>query len=171
MTAIVKFRYNATPTASLTFSKERPMMSKAAKKNATNRRAFLTTMAVAGTAVVAGAAMALTPSADADPIFAAIENHKKLNRAWLDLEAALDDAGHQAVKQLEVDRAVAAAENAAWKMARTKPSTAAGASALLTYIAIGPTTGLFELGEMHWHETAVRTVTEALAKITRQRAA
>jgi hypothetical protein len=78
----------------------------------------------------------------ADPIFAAIENHKKLDMAWLDLAAALDKAGVRAVKQRDIDRASDAAENAAWKMARTKPSTAAGASALLTYISTGPITGL-----------------------------
>jgi hypothetical protein len=53
-------------------------------------------------------------------------------------------------------------------MARTKPTTAAGASALLAYITTGPITGLFELGETHWHKTAFRTVTAALARITRQ---
>jgi hypothetical protein len=56
-------------------------------------------------------------------------------------------------------------------MARTRASTAAGAAALLAYITTGPITGLSELGETHWHETAFRTVTEALAKITRQLAA
>jgi hypothetical protein len=55
-------------------------------------------------------------------------------------------------------------------MARTKPSTVAGASAMLSFIATEPTTGLFELGETRWHETAFRTVTAALAKITQQRA-
>lgn len=99
-----------------------------------------------------------------DPIFAAIENHKRFDRAWLDLEASLNGEGVGAVKQ----RAHDAAENAAWEMARTKPSTAAGASALLTYIATGPITGLFELGETQWHETAFRTVVASLADITGQ---
>src|SRR3977135_2173724 len=112
MTAIVKFPYNATPTASLTFSKERPMMPKATKKNIPNRRAFLATMAVA-VPVVAGSAMALTPSADADEIFAAIENYQKLDKESLAIEAASDKAG--------LGEAISAAENAAWKMAQTKP--------------------------------------------------
>jgi hypothetical protein len=112
MTAIVKFPYNATPTASLTFSKERPMMPKATKKNIPNRRAFLATMAVA-VPVVAGSAMALTPSADADEIFAAIENYQKLDKESLAIEAASDKAG--------LGDAISAAENAAWKMAQTKP--------------------------------------------------
>jgi hypothetical protein len=115
-----------------------------------------------------------------DPIFAAIENHKKLNRAWHDLcpvlEAAeLDEEGYgprpaadlTALRRNE-DHAHVAAEEAAWKMARTKPTTVAGASAMLSFIATNPTNGLFELGETRWHETAFRTVTAALAKITRQ---
>jgi hypothetical protein len=53
-------------------------------------------------------------------------------------------------------------------MARTKPSTAAGAAALLEYITTRPTTGLFELGETHWHETAFRNVVASLAEITGQ---
>jgi hypothetical protein len=36
----------------------------------------------------------------------------------------------------------------AWKLARTKPTTAARASALLSYIATEPASGLFDLGEM-----------------------
>jgi hypothetical protein len=64
--------------------------------------------------------------------------------------------------------AAAAAEKAAWKMARTKPTTAAGAAALLTYITTEPAVGLLDLGEMDWHETAFRNVAASLAKITRQ---
>jgi hypothetical protein len=51
---------------------------------------------------------------------------------------------------------------------RTEATTEAGASAMLTYITTGPITGLFELGETDWHETAFRTVVAALAKITGQ---
>jgi hypothetical protein len=104
-----------------------------------------------------------------DPIFAAIDKYKKLCKAWLDLERARDEE-LRAVKQRDIDRASDAAENAAWEMARKKPSTVAGASAMLSFIATEPTTGLFELGETRWHETAFRTVTAALAKITQQRA-
>src|ERR1035438_4668393 len=103
-----------------------------------------------------------------DPIFEAIENHKKKDRAFFDLCRA-EEAG--LVTERDVDRASDAAENAEWKMAWTKPSTAAGASALLTYITTGPVTGLFELGETHWHETAFRTVAASLAKITQSQRA
>lgn len=106
----------------------------------------------------------------ADPIFAAIENHRKLDRTFLDLWRA-QEAG--LAKRREVDRASEAADNAAWKLARTKPTTAAGAAAMLAYIATHNGTGLFELGEMPWHEDAFRAVTAALARMTRtsQRAA
>src|ERR1700716_1104113 len=54
-------------------------MPKANEVNTTNRRDFLSTMvAVAGTAVVAGTAMALTPFAAADALFAAREKYKKI---------------------------------------------------------------------------------------------
>jgi hypothetical protein len=102
-----------------------------------------------------------------DPIFAAIENHKKLDRTFFDLCRA-QEAG--LVMQRDVDRSADEADEAAWKMARIKLTTAAGASELPTYIATGPVTDLFELGEAAWHETAFRTVTASLAKIT-QRAA
>jgi hypothetical protein len=53
-------------------------------------------------------------------------------------------------------------------MARTAPITAARAAELLEYITTGPITGLFELGETVWHETAFRTAVSALATIMRQ---
>jgi hypothetical protein len=86
--------------------------------------------------------------------------------------AGLKRAGLAALRR-DHDHADSAVERAAWKLARTKPTTAAGASALLTYIATEPAIGLFDLGEMDWHETAFRTVVSSLAKITRrsQRAA
>jgi hypothetical protein len=102
-----------------------------------------------------------------DPIFAALENHKKRDRAWLDLEHARE-ARPRTVKRSDVDRASDAAEKAAWKMARTKPGTDAGAAAMLTYITTDKSTGFFELGETKWHETAFRTVAASLAKIARQ---
>jgi hypothetical protein len=98
---------------------------------------------------------------DGDGAPAAIEKYKKLKAAWLDLERARDEE-LRAVKQRNVDPASDAAENAAWEMARTKPSTAAGASAMLSFMATEPTTGLFELGETHWHERAFRTVVASL---------
>ena len=81
-------------------------------------------------------------------------------RAWLDL------AGRPKSDQRYIDEAHAAAESAAWQMARTEATTTEGAAEFLAYITVGSITGLFELGETGWHETAFRTVTTALAKIS-----
>jgi hypothetical protein len=56
-------------------------------------------------------------------------NHKNLDKAWLDLLRA-------GAPQRDVDRASDAEEKAAWKIARTTPTTATGAAELLEYIAI-----------------------------------
>jgi hypothetical protein len=133
-------------------------MPKATRVNSTQRR-------TASLRKTSPAALPARPIVD--PSVAALDNHRKLDRTWLDLCRARE-AG--LVKQRDVDRASDAADKAAWKMARTKPLTAAGASALLTYITTGNITGLFELGETDWHETAFRNVAASLAKIT-QRAA
>jgi hypothetical protein len=109
------------------------------------------------------------PAPRPDPAFEAIDNHKNADKAFLAAAAALRRAGLTALRR-DYERASDAEDNAAWKLARTKATTAAGASALLTYIATEPITGLFELGETDWHETAFRTVVASLAKIT-QRAA
>jgi hypothetical protein len=53
-------------------------------------------------------------------------------------------------------------------MAETKPTTTAGAATMLAYITTGAITGLFELGETDWHETAFRTAVASLAEITGQ---
>jgi len=114
-----------------------------------------------------------------DPIFPAIEKHRRLDRVWLDLCPILEKAeakarhGARATSELaalrrDEDHAHVAVDKAAWKMARTKPTTAAGASELLTYITTGPITGLFTLGETEWHETAFRSAVASLAKITGQ---
>jgi len=47
-------------------------------------------------------------------------------------------------------------------MSRTKPTSVAGAPALLGYIATGTFSGLFAIGERAWHEEAFRTVVAAL---------
>ena len=60
-----------------------------------------------------------------DPAFAAIENHRKRDRAWLDLEHARE-ARPRTIKRRDVDRAHDAADKAAWKMARTQPAPPPG---------------------------------------------
>ena len=59
----------------------------------------------------------------------------------------------------ELERAQAAELNAAWQLAKTAPSTPAGAGAFLSYIAIE----MFSAGEMDWHPTAIDTIVKALA--------
>ena len=108
-----------------------------------------------------------------DPIFAAIENHKKLDHAWLAFAAELDEKQIGAKKKkkkkngkrtnlvamrYELERAQAAELNAAWQLAKTAPSTPAGAGAFLSYIAIE----MFSAGEMDWHPTAIDTIVKAL---------
>jgi hypothetical protein len=58
----------------------------------------------------------------------------------------------------ELERAQAAELNAAWQLAKTAPSTPAGAGAFLSYIAIE----MFSAGEMDWHPTAIDTIVKAL---------
>ena len=96
-----------------------------------------------------------------DPIIRALENHQRLDRVSFDLVRT-------GAPERDVERAGDAAERAAWRMARTRPTTSAGAAAVLAYITTEPVTGLFELGECDWHETAFRTVVAALAEIHRR---
>jgi hypothetical protein len=103
-----------------------------------------------------------------DPIFTAIENQRRLNEAWLHTAARADRTGNRVAKKADIDRDADAAEMAAWEMARTEPQTATGAAAMLSYITTGPITGLFELGETEWHETAFRTAVASLDNITRR---
>ncbi len=98
-----------------------------------------------------------------DPVLEAIEEHERLDRAWFDLESC-------GGSEDKVQRAFDTAEKAAWKMARTKPTTVAGATALLEYVTVRPTTGLLNAGETFWHETALRMIVESLTEITREAA-
>lgn len=129
-------------------------MAKATRKTSTSRRP--------------APSRETTTPASVDPSSAALENHRKLDLAWFEMCRARE-AG--LATERDTDRAADAADRAAWKMARIKPTTAAGASALLAYITTGPVTGLFELGETSWHETAFRTVVASLAKITQSQLA
>jgi hypothetical protein len=105
-----------------------------------------------------------------DPILLAIATHRRLDRAWRKRSRAADAAGIWHEKAPEIDLASDAAEEAAWKMARTTPTTTAGAAIMLNYIVSG-TNGLFDMDEYDWHETAFRTVATALRKITGSRRA
>lgn len=106
--------------------------------------------------------------APADPIFAAIATHKRLERRWLDMARARDEAGASCPSASEVEHASEAGLAAAWSMARTEPTTVAGTAAMLRYLTKDPTNGLFELGEVIWLETAFRTLERSLAKMGRE---
>jgi hypothetical protein len=99
-------------------------MAKATELNTTNRRAFLTTMAVAGTAVVAGA-VALSPSAEADPIFAAIDTHRNTTIHPLEGDGPYEPG--QVEKFVET---TVAKSRAALALIATAPTTRAGLRAL-----------------------------------------
>jgi hypothetical protein len=103
-----------------------------------------------------------------DPIFAAIANHRKLDRIWSDMAAEADRVGNREAKQDNIDRASDAADLAALRMARTKPRTIAGAAALLDYATIGDITGMFTLGECVWHQEAIENAVIALNRLTRR---
>jgi hypothetical protein len=67
-----------------------------------------------------------------------------------------------AAQRRELDRAQSAESRAAWKMAQTKPTTPAGAGALLAYVK----KMMFEIGDMYWHSIALETIIAALATMT-----
>jgi len=56
-------------------------------------------------------------------------------------------------------------------MSTTRPTTFAGAAALLEYITVRPVTGLFELGETALHQMAFLNVADALTEIGKSAAA
>lgn len=62
----------------------------------------------------------------------------------------------------DLDRALSAEGRASWKLASTKPTTPAGAGALLDYV----NTMMFKIGDMHWHKHALDTIVGALAAMS-----
>jgi hypothetical protein len=98
-----------------------------------------------------------------DPIFALIADHNRLADKYFETARAQDE-GRACV--CERTRASDAEARAARKLAKAKPTTVAGAAALLAHTLNGRC-GLFHLGEADWHNDALRSVTSALAKIAR----
>jgi hypothetical protein len=98
-------------------------------------------------------------STQLDPILAAIENHKRSDRSWLDLATANGDENIICTQALE------AAETAARNMPRTnrpRPPTSRH------YWPTSPPgrSWVFRVGEAAWQETAFRTAVKSLADIT-----
>jgi hypothetical protein len=198
----------------------------------TTRRAVLAgAPAAAAGALAAGTAvnaLAAAMGKAADPIFAAIETHKRMVQESFELSVALDEAEGDAAETYgnrpialvqwrnyligdsEIDRrreallatgdnpeivekeyleakadfeakvraeddwdertglaplraalecAYDADDEAAMRLARTKPTTPAGAGALIQYVCRD------DVGEADWHEVALNTVAEALVSI------
>ncbi|WP_298106489.1 hypothetical protein [Bradyrhizobium sp.] len=103
-----------------------------------------------------------------DPITVALDRCNGANRIFFDRARAADEQPDNQTAERQLARALASSERCGWELATTEPTTLAGASAMLTYIVDGPAVGLFDVGEMDWHETAFRTVTRALAKLARE---
>lgn len=117
----------------------------------------------------------------ADPIFAAIATHKRLERNWLDMAAAMDGADEtdrrskayaeaHGFTERDVDLASEDGFNAAWAMAKTEPTTVAGAAGMLKYLTRDPLYGVWEAseyGKAVWLEAAFRTLERSLAKLAR----
>jgi len=122
-----------------------------------------------------------------DPIFAAIEQRRKLEKVWGDLYSKLDVAEHRAgkkhgqrptgeraekawdrragiaVQRRECDRALNAESDATMRMAKTRPTTPAAAAAMLEYVKTDAM-----IGEMEWHSVAFDTIIAAISTWTLQ---
>lgn len=103
-----------------------------------------------------------------DPAIEAVDRSRKADRVFFDRARVADEQPDNLTAERQLARAVASSERCGWELATTEPTTLAGASAMLNYIVDEPAVGLFDVGEMDWHETAFRTVTRALAKLARE---
>jgi hypothetical protein len=112
-------------------------------------------------------ALQLVP--DPDPVFPAIENHRRLKQ--LVLKDYRPDAAGGNELQEKIDIADRAAREAAWHLARAKPATVAGAAAMLRYVTAEPLVGLLDSGQDDRYASASSAVTAALAELARQLAA
>jgi hypothetical protein len=112
-------------------------------------------------------------TAPTDPIFTAIATHKRLERKWLDMASARDaatEAGASGPSETDVETASDLALAASWRMARTEPTTTAGAAHMLRHLTKDPNYGLweaFEYGQAVWLQTAFQTLERSLAKMAR----
>jgi hypothetical protein len=66
-----------------------------------------------------------------------------------------------ATQRRDCERALTVHSRAAWKLARTEPTTPAGAGALLAYVK----EIMSETGDMDWHPIALDTLVRALASM------
>jgi hypothetical protein len=101
-----------------------------------------------------------------DPAFAALDGLRQAAESFF-ATCRAEEAGE--VCACELARASEAEARASHRLARTRPTTIAGAAAILDYIVAEPVMGIFGAGEHDWHEPALRTVAAALKKIARKR--
>jgi hypothetical protein len=140
---------------------------------------------------IGGTQMTMKPKTRkaADPIFAAIAEHKAISKElWGRLYDALDEAEGEARKthgmrpscersgdewdqragiaplREQYERANHAEIRLAMRMARTKPTTPAGAAALIAYVV----RDLEDVALEDWHSAALKTVAVCLAQMTRE---
>lgn len=117
--------------------------------------------------------------AEIDPFIAALATLKRLDRKWFNSAAAFDRAEKtgpkawvdaQSLTENDVEEASDQALAAAWKMARTEPTTTAGAAAMLRFLTRDEMYGVWQAwhwGKAAWLETAFRTLERSLAKMAR----
>jgi hypothetical protein len=134
-----------------------------------------TALALATVSAKADAAAPVTSvaSPDVDPIFALIEDHRKFQAEFAhrydDWDLADYEAKHGerpirpvvrtgvAVKREELDRAIWAESRSAERVSRTKPTTPAGAAALIQHVIDDEV-----CDEVEWHMTSLNTAVAAL---------
>jgi hypothetical protein len=112
------------------------------------------------------------PAGIPDPAFALIDVHKARTKEWCRLYDKLDEAEFEAGRthgkrpwelialRGQEERALAAVRKAAMRMARTKPTTLAGAAALISYTR----RDIME-GEVDWQMVALKTAASALTRM------
>jgi hypothetical protein len=103
---------------------------------------------------VATAALAHEP----DPIFAAIERHRKLEADTMAADNEWSKASHRADLKAKTERLDIAKVRAAGALAEIAPTTLAGATALVAYVS----TDLVD-GETDWHRPALANAVRALS--------
>jgi hypothetical protein len=105
--------------------------------NTLSRRAILagaaSVPALALPAVVAVAATPAIEPAAPDPIFAAIDEHRRLDDKQYEMWCAFQETANEPLER-DHARVSAAAHEAAWALTKIRPTTAAGATALFTYV-------------------------------------
>jgi hypothetical protein len=135
-------------------------MSQANSRNTLipSRRAVLAGIATAP--ALAAPALALSGAAPPDPILAALAEHRRLDGMQYDIWERLQqiEVWGQAEIDLEAERCriCDAADQVGWTLTKIRPTTAAGAGALITYVR-----GDLETGE--WQSPAMCNALEALA--------